>query len=198
MTLGFGAKRDFKPTQAAVALAGVAVVAAAIAWTLPKGIAAGNPVEPLRYARYAPTTQIYRSDEPAAKQPVERSAISSDEPGRASGKAVCAECGIIESVQRIETPLKFTGWCDAAEIARTQNSGKGFGRDFRADRESLRETVAVAIAATHNSTKDAVTARHRIVVRLRNGSRQVFEETAPRLVRVGDRMVVIAGAPHNG
>jgi hypothetical protein len=39
-----------------------------------------------------------------------------------------------------------------------------------------------------------VTTHHRIIVRMRNGSRQVFEESTPRMVNVGDRMVVIAGA----
>jgi hypothetical protein len=154
---------------------------------LPKSVAAGNRVEA---AMRPPTIQAYPANEPAT-----RPALLVEEPGKARGKPICAECGIIESVQRIDTPMQFTGWCDATEIARTQNSGKAFGRDFRADRESLRETVAAAIAESRDTTKDAVTTRHRIVVRLRNGSRHVFEEAAPRMVHVGDRMVVIAGAP---
>jgi hypothetical protein len=183
---GFGTEIEFKPTRAAVALACFAVVAAVLAWALPKGVAAGYRVE----AIHAPAIGAHRAGEATA-----RPAPAVDEPAKAHGKPICAECGIIEAVQKIETPLSFTGWCDAAEIARSQNSGRAFGRDFRSDRESLRESVAAAIAATHSSTKDAVTTRHRIVVRLRNGSRQVFEETAPRMVRVGDRMMVIAGAP---
>jgi hypothetical protein len=119
--------------------------------------------------------------------------LPAEEPDKGRGKAVCTECGIIEAVQSIDTPLKFTGWCDAAEVARTQTSGRAYGRDFRGDRESLRETVAAAIATSRTSTKDAVTTRHRIVVRMRNGSRQIFEESTPRMVKVGDRMVVIAG-----
>jgi hypothetical protein len=119
--------------------------------------------------------------------------LPAEDPGKAWSKAGCAECGIVEAVQRIDTPLTFTGWCDAAEIARTQSSGRAYGRDFRADRESLSETVAAAIAASRTSTKDAVTTRHRMVVRMRNGARQIFEESTPRTVNVGDRMVVIAG-----
>jgi len=101
---------------------------------------------------------------------------------------------VVESMQQIDTRLEFTGWCDAAEIARSQNSGNAFGREFGGDRESLRETVAAASAATRSTTKDVVTTRHRIVVRLRNGKRQIFDESAPRMVNVGDRIVVIAGA----
>ena len=182
-----GTELDFQPMRAAVALACAAVVVAVIAWALPKGVAAGNRVEAVIRA---PATEAYRAGDAAA-----RPAMAIDDAGKAPGKPTCTECGIIESVQRIDTPLKFTGWCDAAEVARTQNSGKAFGRDFRADRESLRETVAAALAATRSSTKDVVTTKHRIVVRLRNGSRQVFEENTPRMVRVGDRMMVIAAAP---
>ena len=189
MKTEFGTAVQFKPARVAVTLACVAAVAAMLIGALPKGVAAGNGVE----GAMRPTVM-----QPSpVNEPATRPALLVEEPGKARGKAVCAECGIIESVQRIETPMQFTGWCDATEIARTQNSGKAFGRDFRADRESLRETVTMALAANRSTTKDAVTTRHRIVVRLRNGSRHVFEEATPRMVNVGDRMVVIAGAPAN-
>lgn len=178
----------------AVALACVAA-AAATAWTLPRGATAGAPegtgaaghrVEAVARASMREGDRL----DPTAARP----ASPAEDAGKARGKAVCAECGIIEAVQRIDTPLKFTGWCDAAEIARTQSSGRAYGRDFRADREALSETVAAAIATSRTSTRDAVTTRHRIVVRMRNGSRQIFDESMPRMVNVGDRMVVIAGA----
>ena len=182
--------RDFKRMRTAVAVGCFAVVAAVIASVLPKGVvAAGNRVEA---GSQASTPAASPRGQPGAKS---TPAVAVEDAAKAHGKPLCAECGIIESVQRIDTPLNFTGWCDATEIALTQNSGKAFGRDFGADRESLRETVAAGIAATRSSTKDVVTTKHRIVVRLRNGSRQVFEEAAPRMVHVGDRMVVIAGAP---
>jgi hypothetical protein len=176
----------------AVALACVAAVAA-IAWFLPRGATAGaaegaGSAGP-RVAAVAPAS-IRGSDRPA--EAAARTALPAEGAGRARGKSVCAECGIIEAVQRVDTPLKFTGWCDAAEIARTQSSGRAYGRDFRADRESLSETVAAAIATSRASTKDAVTTQHRIVVRMRNGSRRIFDESTPRMVNVGDRMVVIA------
>ena len=187
MKTGFGTELHFQPMRAAATLACAAVVVAVVAWALPKGVLAGNRAEAVIRA---PVAEAYRAGDAAG-----RPAAVVDDASKTSGKPICAECGVIESVQRIDTPLKFTGWCDAAEVALTQNSGKAFGRDFRADRESLRETVAAGIAATRSSTKDIVTTKHRIVVRLRNGSRQVFEEAVPRMVRVGDRMVVIAGAP---
>jgi hypothetical protein len=116
-------------------------------------------------------------------------------PAKARTKPLCAECGIIEAVQRIDMPLKFTGWCDAAETVRTQNDGHGLWPRLPRGPRIASETVAAAHRSSRASTKDAVITRHRIVVRMRNGSRQIFDESTPRMVNVGDRMVVIAGAP---
>lgn len=174
-----------KRAQWAVTLTLFAAIAAGLGWALPK--AAGGRVEA---AMRPPESEASRAA-PARATPAAL-VVEADKP---RDKVSCAECGVIESVQRIDTRMAFTGWCDAVEIARTQTSGSAFGRDFRGDRESLRETVASAIAAVRHTTKDAVTTRHRIVVRLRDGRRQVFDEATPRMVHVGDRIVVIAGAP---
>jgi len=185
-----GRKPRQRPVRAAIALAYVAAIAAVVGWSSPKGIAASDAIQ---VALNHPNSGVVRAPAPAtpAQAPL---APAVQEESKARGKASCAECGVVESIQQIDTRLEFTGWCDAAEIARTQNSGNAFGREFGGDRESLRETVAAAIAATRSTTKDVVTTRHRIVVRLRNGKRQIFDESAPRMVNVGDRIVVIAGA----
>lgn len=179
-----------RPARAAVAVAYFAAIAAVVGWSSPKGIAAGDQFQ---LAVPVPDSGAGRPRAPATRAP------KAHEASKPRGKVTCAECGVIESMQRIDTRLEFTGWCDAAEIARSQNGGSAFGRGFRGDRESLSETVAVASAANRGSTKDVVTSRHRIVVRMHNGKRQVFDEAAPRMVNVGDRIVVIAGAhPANG
>ena len=191
----FGTERDLEPARAryvgVAVLASVAAVAA-LTWVLPKGATAGGPAATGARVEAVTRASLREGDRRA---PVAAPAAAADDPGKARGKPLCAECGIIEAVQRIDTPLKFTGWCDAAEIARTQNDGRAYGRDFRADREALSETVVAAIATSRASTKEAVITRHRIVVRMRNGSRQIFDESTPRMLNVGDRMVVIAGAP---
>ena len=176
-----------KMARVAVAFVGAVGIAASVAWSLPRVVAAGITTGD----RKATTV----TEAKRAGGPVASAAVLADDAAKSRGKPLCKECGIIEAVQRIDTPLAFTGWCDAAEIARTKNSGRAYGRDFRADREPLRDTVDAAIAASRTSTRDGVNTKHRIVVRLRNGSRQVFEEATPRMVNVGDRMVVIAGAP---
>ncbi len=175
-----------KRARAMIAFAYFAAIAAVVGWSSPKGIAAGE----VHLAMRLPDSGAYRTPVPRAT-PVP----ATQEATKPRGKASCAECGRIESIQRIETRLEFTGWCDAAEIAQSQNSGNAFGHGFRGDRESLRESVAAGIAANQSTTKDLVTTRHRITVRLRDGKRQVFDEATPRMVNVGDRIVVIAGAP---
>ena len=186
MKTASGTAVHLKPGRVATAIACLAALVAVTIVVLPKRVAAGQAESAIRPS----TSAGYRADDAAA-----RPALLVEDPVKARGKALCAECGIIEAVQRIDTPLKFTGWCDAAEIARTQNDGRAYGRDFRADREALSETVVAAIATSRASTKEAVITRHRIVVRMRNGSRQIFDESTPRMLNVGDRMVVIAGAP---
>jgi len=174
-----------------VAFAYLAVIAAVVGWSSPKGIAA----DAVQVAMNHPDGGVARAKTNATPAPA-TPAPPAQEESKLRGKtsSSCAECGVVESMQQIDTRLEFTGWCDAAEIARSQNGGDAFGRGFRHDRESLRETVAAAIAANRSTTKDVVTTRHRIVVRLRNGKRQIFDESAPRMVNVGDRIVVIAGA----
>ncbi len=57
----------------------------------------------------------------------------------------------------------------------------------------LPETVASVIADGRGRKKVTVNTRHQIVVRFRDGSKQVFDEATPRSLHVGDRIVVIAG-----
>jgi hypothetical protein len=147
-----GFKRAGSGWTAAVVLACLAAGTAAIPWAVAQrpmtlatasATAVSTPGRPVEAVARAPATKAHRADQPAS-----RPSVLVEEPGKTRGKAVCAECGIIEAVQRVDTPLQFTGWCDATEIARAQNTGKAYGRGFRADRESLRETVAAAIAAS--------------------------------------------------
>ena len=52
---------------------------------------------------------------------------------------------------------------------------------------------ASVIADGRGRKKVAIDTRHQIVVRFRDGSKQVFDEATPRSLHVGDRIVVIAG-----
>jgi hypothetical protein len=107
----------------------------------------------------------------------------------------CSGCGVVESVQRIDTRDDLMGECNAGEFAMTRTGGTLlFGEGGRDNLEALADIVAVGVAGETRAKKSIVTTRHQIVVRLRDGSKQVFDEAAPRTVRVGDRITVIAAA----
>ena len=95
------------------------------------------------------------------------------------------------AVLRIDTPVPVMAGCYAGD-------GPAFhGRLINAgglyDTDSLADTVASVIADGRGRKKVTVNTRHQIVVRFRDGSKQVFDEATPRSLHVGDRIVVIAG-----
>ena len=75
----------------------------------------------------------------------------------------------------------------------------GIPRSTDQRRRSLRRRIRLptpwpsVIADGRGRKKVTVNTRHQIVVRFRDGSKQVFDEATPRSLHVGDRIVVIAG-----
>lgn len=114
--------------------------------------------------------------------------------GNARNKANCEECGVIESVRRIDKREEMMGWCAVGEIAATRIPGSLIDGGERQALVTLADTVAGVIVGDLGAKKVRVTSRHQIVVRFRDGSRHVFNEETPRTLRVGDRIQVIAGA----
>jgi hypothetical protein len=167
-----------------VGLAYLAGMSLFVGWSLPGVIAADRPID-----------VAMRLPERGAPEPAAPSSKSIPDASKAS-KIICAGCGVIESIERIDTPIVVMGVCDAGDSADIRGRlVRGAGPD---DADSLANTVVSVIAgAGHRSGASkgvAVDTRHRIVVRFRDGSKQVFDEATPRTLRVGDRIVVIAGA----
>ena len=152
-----------------------------VGWSLPDGVAADRPVAT---AKRLPDTSVSAALPPTAAAPLA-------EASRARSKVNCVGCGVIESVHRIDTPIPMLGECHFGEGAGIPGRFIDVGRLYAPD--SLASTVASVIADARGRTKVAVDTRHRIVVRFRDGSKQVFDEITPRSLRVGDRIVVIAG-----
>src|SRR5205823_6075873 len=133
---------------------------------------------------------------PTAPVPATRGTPAAEEPPptlvtvKPRGKAGCAGCGVVVAVLRIETPVAVMAGCYVGDgpafHARLINAG-GY------DTDSLANTVASVIADGRGRKKVAINTRHQIVVRFRDGSKQVFDEATPRSLHVGDRIVVIAG-----
>jgi hypothetical protein len=106
----------------------------------------------------------------------------------------CAECGVIESVRKIDKREELMGWCAAGDTAGTRIPGNLNDGVVRNDLVTLADTVASVLVGDQGAKKARVTTRHQIVVRFRDGSRHVFNEETPRTLRAGDRINVIAGA----
>ena len=163
-----------------IAVAWFAGIAAIVGFSLPQVAAVDRPAllamrEPDTGMRDA--AGIAANPGPAAAKP--------------RSKVNCAGCGVIESVQRIDTHHVLMEECNAGDFAGLRNAGHAFGGG-RDDVESLADTVASVIVDRQGRTKVAVTSRHRIVVRFRDGSKQLFDEATPRTLQVGDRIQVIA------
>lgn len=171
--------------RVAIAVIYFAGLTAIVGWMLSDGVAAAD-----------------RGTEPATRSPdtaTADDAVVAARPTLATRKtrsAVnCSGCGVVESVQRIDTRDELMGECNAGEFASTRTAGTLlFGEGRRDNLEALADIVAAGVATEARPKKSIVTTRHQIVVRLRDGSKQVFDEAAPRTVRVGDRITVIAAA----
>ena len=155
--------------------------------SLPDGVAAGRRAElPTHQENTAISDEAVAPAKPMLATRRTRSAVS------------CSGCGVVESVQRIDAHDELMGECNAGEFARTRTGGTLLsGEGGRDNLETLADIVAVGVAGETRAKKSIVTTRHQIVVRLRDGSKQVFDEAAPRTVRVGDRITVIAAARDN-
>jgi len=179
-----------------IALASFAGITLIAGWSLTGGgaterradLAIRSPDTRLSPALATPvTTAPATGDSIEAPSPAS-SALSTAKP---RAKVSCAECGVIVAVLRIDTPVPVMAGCYASD-------GPAFhGRLISAgglyDTDSLADTVASVVADGRGRKKVTIDTRHQIVVRLRDGSKQVFDEATPRNLHVGDRMVIIAG-----
>ena len=143
---------------------------------------------------------VDRSVELAMRQPaagisnlVNAPAESSPAIGKTRSRMKCAGCAVVESVQRIDTYHAHMAVCDAGDSPRYLNGSNNFAGRGRDSVEWLADTVASVIARERSGKKVTVSTRHRMVVRFRDGSKEVFDEATPRNLQIGDRILVIAG-----
>jgi outer membrane lipoprotein SlyB len=174
------------PKLARMAAAAVFYVAgnvAIVGWSLPEEHTAGHRTE---LAMRLPDTGI--------PDTADVRSIPAHVTGNTRDKVNCGQCGVIESVRRIDKREEMMGWCAVGEIAATRIPGSLIDGGERQALVTLADTVAGVIVGDLGAKKVRVTSRHQIVVRFRDGSRHVFNEETPRTLRVGDRIQVIAGA----
>jgi hypothetical protein len=117
--------------------------------------------------------------------------------GRRCGRD-CAGCGVVEAVRHIETYVEIMEGCQRSESASPLGPDYSLDGGPRNSVEPLKDIVAAAAVGKRGAKKFSVVTRHQIVVRFRNGSRQVLNESTPRALHEGERVIVIAGLGSTG
>jgi len=166
--------------MAALYFAGMAAI---VGWALPQAVPAGG-----HDGRASSTPDAGVSDATGGLS------IPEKMPGSARIRVNCAECGVVESVRTIHRRDEIVAGCAAGDGEEARIPGRLINVDGRGEVPSLADTIAGVIFGDRGAKKFRLTARHQIVVRLRDGSRHVFDEETPRSLRVGERIRVIAGA----
>jgi hypothetical protein len=202
-----GTKNAWTPfLQRALTAFYYAGIAGIVGWSLGRGDAAGHPFEsPVQPPRAA--TQRAERYDVTKHLPVDSSmqpqrAADTDggdsAPARAPlntrSRVNCDDCGVIESVRRIDRREEIIEGCTLVDIQAGRIAHGLLDGHDRNDMMPLSDAVADAISGERGAKKVRVSSRHQIVVRFRDGSRRVFNEETPRSLRVGDRIQVIAGA----
>jgi hypothetical protein len=172
-----------RPSRRAVRLAiavaysvGVSVI---VGWSLREGAAASQRPAP-------PATPAVSERDAAAAKP-------SAATGKVRGAGDCSVCGVVESVRHIETYVEIMEGCFANESGGPSSRGYGLDDARQVGIQPLADIVATSVAGKRGGKRFAVSTRHQIVVRFRDGSRRILNETTPRALHEGERVIVIAG-----
>jgi hypothetical protein len=153
----------------AVAVAGSATINERSAATH----AAGEPNDRASETASAPRVAAVGSDDPAVQR-----------------KSRCKDCGVVESVSRIERQRLEDGVCIVSDI----NVLRGDLEDrseVSKGMPTLANIVRRAVAGQSLAQIVPTQYRYRMVVRLRDGTRHVFDEATSRTLRSGDFVHVI-------
>lgn len=179
-TNGTTARPRPKAVRISIAIVYFVCIGVIVAWSLRDGAAASQRAGPPKPVVSDQDTVVAPEKSPPAT-------------GKARAGGDCSGCGVVESVRHIDTYVEIMDGCRPGE-------GTGpLGRDYSLDDsrrsgvEPLTDIAAAAVAAKRGAKRFSVTTRHQIVVRFRNGSRQVLNESTPRALHEGERVIVIAG-----
>ncbi len=108
-------------------------------------------------------------------------------------KAICAECGVIQSVREIAQPgnggaIGIVGGAMVGGLLGNQ-VGAGRGKDIA----TVAGAVGGAVAGNEIQKRVDTAKRYEIAGRFDDGSRRVFTEANPPAWRAGDRVKVVNG-----
>jgi hypothetical protein len=168
-----------RPIRISLAILYFASISAIVGWSQRDGAAASQPAGP--------------PPKPAA---TERDRVVAPENAPPAGKVRaggnCSECGVVESVRHVDTYVEIMEGCRPSETTGSLGHDYGLASSRRGGVEPLADIVSAA-AGKRGAKRFAVTTRHQIIVRFRDGRRQVLNEATPRALHEGERVIVIAG-----
>ena len=176
-------RRQHRLKPVTLAVLYLASIGAIVGWSMP-GEDAAVP-------RDDPATLV--PDAGSALAPLELSGPAKA-PGAARSRMRCAGCGVIEALQTVQEREEVIATCAVGDSQAIRIPGSLMDTERRVDVPPLADALARAISGDHGAKRVRVTTKHQIVVRLRDGSRYVIDDEAPRTLRVGERVQLIAGA----
>jgi hypothetical protein len=105
----------------------------------------------------------------------------------------CPDCGLIESMRRIDRPRFAGGVCTLVDLDPLRIATSADDSDY-GNAAMFSAPVDGVLARRYPEITMKVTSSYQIIVRQRDGSRHVFYETTPRALQSGQRVLLIAGA----
>lgn len=116
------------------------------------------------------------------------------EPSRSQSAAICADCGVIESIQLINEPKTTSGIgiVGGAVVGGLLGHQVGGGRGK--DVATVAGAVGGAVAGNEIEKRAGSTQHYEITVRFEDGSTRVFNQVNAPTWRSGDQVRVIDGA----
>jgi outer membrane lipoprotein SlyB len=139
------------------------------------------------------------TNDPFARANVTRTTVEAAPPGAPSGggsvrrKGRCADCGVVESMTRVDRQETLGGVCSFAHSDRRGITENTYDGGEYGGTATLVDTVESVVAGRPSTRHSKIASSHRFVVRLRDGSRHVFDEATGRTLHAGERIQVIAG-----
>lgn len=151
---------------------------------------------------WIPSSMGRNADNPALV--LDKPAATAEKPSRATPvrvasttKAVCASCGVVQSVRAIETRGNGSGVgaVGGAVVGGLLGNQVGGGHG----KEAMTVVGALGGALAGNQIEKSVnsTTSYEIVVRMDNGSNQTIHESSQSAWRSGDRVKIVNGIIHS-
>ena len=177
-------------------LAGLAAIAATFAGSASisdrSGPTGSASLDPVAFPREAAQDAPARAETPDS---ADEGAPQVRPPARRSIRRNlhCAGCGVVETMSRIDQRGSAGGVCTSANFDHFWIAGTAANGGEWSGASTLSDAVEGVLRGRPVARSVIIASSYQIVIRLRDGSRRVFNEPTARSLRSGERVLVIAG-----